>query len=437
MKIAIVGTGISGLVCAHHLHPRHDVTLFEANDYVGGHTHTVDVELDGRTHAVDTGFIVYNEPNYPAFTRLLDELGVTTQPSVMSFSVRDDTTGLEYRGDGLGGIYAQRANLARPAFQRMLVDIVRFNRQARRLLERHRRAEGAADAAGAAALDTLTLDDLLTRHRYSDLFVSHVLVPLGSAIWSADPDRVTRFPAVAYARFMDNHGLLRRRGRPQWRTVTGGSRRYVEALTAPFADRIRLGTPVTKIRRARDHGHVEIELLSAPAGPEQFDRVVLAGHADQSLRLLSDPSDAERDILGALRYQSNVATLHTDERLLPRAPGARASWNTHVGTAASTPAGTAGASLTYWMNELQSIESSRPLLVTLNRHDDIDPATVVGCYQYDHPVFDLPALGAQRRRREIQGRDGTYFAGAYWGYGFHEDGVQSALDAVRGLESAP
>ena len=343
MRIAIVGTGISGLVCAHHLHPHHDVTLFEANDYVGGHTHTVDVELDGRTHAVDTGFIVYNEPNYPRFARLLDELGVATQPSVMSFSVRDETTGLEYRGDGLGGIYAQRANLVRPAFQRMLVDIVRFNRQARRLLERHRRAEAAGDLSAAAALDALTLDDLLARGRYGTPFVSHVLEPLGSAIWSADPGQVTRFPAVTYARFMDNHGLLRLRGRPQWRTVTGGSRRYVEALTAPFADRIRLGTPVTKIRRARDHGHVEIELLDRAHGP----RAVRPGHPGRPQRPVAAP--AERSLRRRTRHPGGpCATSPTWPRCTPTngscpAPmGARASWNTHVGVRATTPTGAAG-----------------------------------------------------------------------------------------------
>ncbi len=436
MKIAIVGTGISGLVCAHLLHPDHDVTVFEANDYVGGHTHTVEVEVGGRVHAVDTGFIVYNERNYPAFTGLLAELGVATQPSVMSFSVRDERRGLEYRGDGFGGLYAQPANLASPRFQRMLIDILRFNRRARRLLDRHRAATEAGDTATADALDDLSLHDLVDAGRHGADFTSHFLVPLGSAIWSADPERFTDFPAVTYARFMDNHGLLRVRGGPRWRTVTGGSQRYVDALIAPFADRIRLGTPVTKIQRRRlADGTTEIEVLSSPVGPERFDRVVLAGHSDQALRLLSDPSPSERDILGALRYQPNVATLHTDDRFLPRRDAARASWNAHVGTAARTPDGQPAASLTYWMNQLQSIDCERPILVTLNRHDEIDPAAVLGRYEYDHPVFDVGALRAQRRRAEIQGGDGTYFAGAYWGYGFHEDGVQSALDVCRSLEA--
>ncbi len=322
MKIAIVGTGISGLVCAHHLHRRHDVIVFEANDYVGGHTHTVDVALDGRSHAVDTGFIVYNEDNYPEFTRLLDELGVATRPTSMSFSVRDETSGLEYRAAGLHGVFAQRANLVDPRFGRMLVDVVRFNRRARALLDRHQAAVATGNQTEVARLESWTLDDLVAQTGCAEMFVTHYLVPLGAAIWSADPDRFTRFPAVSWSRFMDNHGLLHVRGTPHWRTVTGGSRRYVDALIAPFADRIRLATPVTKIRRHRSPaGRVEVEVLSSPTGPERFDAVILASHSDQALRLLSDPSEAERDILGALTYQPNVATLHTDAAL--PAPAAR------------------------------------------------------------------------------------------------------------------
>jgi len=429
MKIAIVGTGISGLMCAHRLHPHHDVALFEANDYVGGHTHTVDVEVDGTHHAVDTGFIVYNERNYPAFTALLAELGVATQPSVMNFSVHDERTGLEYRSNGLGGIFAQPANAVRPGFARMLADIVRFNHQARDLVERHRQAVETGDRSGAAALEAVTLEHLVSLGGYGERFRHQVLVPLGSAIWSADPAQFLEFPALAYARFMDNHGLLRLRGRPQWRTITGGSRSYVDALSAPFADRIRLGAAVHKIRRSRPG----IEVVSLGHGAEQFDRIILAGHSDQSLQLLSDPSDAERDVLAGIRYQPNVATLHTDERFLPRRRRAWASWNTQVGV----HDGPAGVTLTYWMNQLQSIRSARQILVTLNRHDQIRPDTVLGRFEYDHPVYDLEAQRAQGRADEIQGVNGTYFAGAYWGYGFHEDGVQSALDVVRRIEAEP
>jgi predicted NAD/FAD-binding protein len=435
MKIAIVGTGISGLVCAHLLHTDHDITVFEADDRIGGHANTVDVELprqassEPELHRVDTGFIVYNEHNYPNFTRLLDQLGVSTQPGEMSFSVSDPRIGLEYRGTNLNTLYAQRANVAKPWFARMLVDILRFNRTARTLVERDDPDHPDHQA------DALTLADVIERGRFSDAFVERFLVPLGSSIWSADPATFTRFPAVAYARFMDNHGLLRLSGMPTWRTISGGSRRYVEALTAPFADRIRLGSPVGKIVRRRPDaagGDVEVEITSPSGGLETFDRVILATHSDQALRLLSDAGPTEREVLGAIGYQPNVATLHTDERFLPRNRRARASWNYHLGTDPDSDAGPAPrATLTYWMNALQSLESEHQILVTLNRHDEIAPDRVLARFDYDHPVFDVAATAAQARRHEVQGVDGTFFAGAYWGYGFHEDGVRSALDVCR------
>jgi predicted NAD/FAD-binding protein len=415
MRIAIVGTGISGLVCAHRLAPTHDLTIFEADDRIGGHTHTVRVDLDDETHQVDTGFIVHNERNYPAFVSLLRELGVATQPSDMSFSVSDQITGTEYRATNLNTIFAQRTNLVRPQFLRMLVDILRFNRAARHLLDEERSRETAEES----------LDDFLARGGYSRAFIDRFLVPLGASIWSAEPETFTRFPALAYARFMHNHGLLQLRDRPQWRTVTGGSHRYVEALTAPFADRIRLGDPVHKVVRRDD---ATVEVVSSGRGLERFDRVVLATHSDQALRLLADPSGPEREILGAIRYQPNVATLHTDERFLPRNPRARASWNYHL-----SPGEHRAATLTYWMNNLQSLRSRHQILVTLNRDDEVDPARRLGRYEYAHPVFDAAALAAQARRPEIQGVRSTYFAGAYWEYGFHEDGVRSALDVCRHL----
>jgi uncharacterized protein len=429
VKVAIVGSGIAGLTCAHRLRRHHDVTVFEADQHAGGHAHTVRVEVGAdEAHDVDTGFIVYNEANYPHFTELLHELDVETQPSTMSFSVSDPDIGLEYCGNNLNRIYAQRTNIGRPWFARMLVDILRFDRRARRLLAEDG-GPRAADDGWSGPVDELTLAALVAAEGYSPAFVDDFLIPLGASIWSADPETFLEFPAVAYARFMDNHGLLSLRRGPQWRSITGGSQRYVEAIVAPLGDRLRLDTPVTKIRRTGASGRIEV--LSERHGLESFDRVILAGHSDQSLELLADPTEREREILGAIRYQPNIATLHTDARFLPTVARARASWNYHVGSGARSRSGGPGVALTYWMNLLQSIESTRPLLITLNRHDEIDPDQVLGRFDYDHPVFDLPAMRAQRHLAEIQGVDGTYYAGAYWGYGFHEDGVRSALDVCR------
>jgi uncharacterized protein len=432
MKVAIVGAGVSGLVCAHRLHAHHDVTVFEAGPRPGGHAHTVRVELGPHeVHDVDVGFIVYNEANYPLFTELLAELGVATQPSTMSFSVSDPRIGLEYGSAGLNALFARRANLVHPWFHRMLVDIVNFNRRARRLLAAAGHPEGEATFFdGPGGLDDLTLAEVVEAGGYSQPFVDDYLVPLGASIWSADPVSFLSFPAVAYARFMHNHGLLNFGRRPRWRTITGGSQRYVDGLVGPLGRRMRLSEPVLKIRRGADR-QGRIELVTAGAGSALFDRVILAGHSDQALGLLSDPSRREREILGAVRYQPNLATLHTDERLLPTRRRARASWNYHAGAVASSRNGSPAAAVTYWMNRLQSIRSSRPLLVTLNRHDEIDPAQVIDTFEFDHPVLDVAALAAQRRLSEIQGVDGTYYAGAYWGYGFHEDGVRSAADVCR------
>jgi predicted NAD/FAD-binding protein len=416
VRIAIVGTGVAGLVCAHRLHGSHDVTIFEAGDRVGGHANTVRVDFDDETHFVDTGFVVYNEPNYPNFTRLLREIGVASQPSDMSFSVSDHRDGLEFRTSNLDTLYAQRRNLVKPWFARMVADILRFNRAAKRLI-----VEGDGGAE-------ISLEELVARGRYSRDFVERFLVPLGASIWSADPATFTRFPALAYARFMDNHGLLDLRGRPQWRTITGGSQCYVRALVAPFAHRIRTNHPVEKVFR---HGD-EVEVFSAATGSESFDRVILATHSDVSLDVLADPTRDERRILGAIHYQPNVVTLHTDERFLPRATRARASWNYQLPARIDAPR---AATLTYWMNKLQSLSSRRQLLVTLNRDDEIDEATVLRRFDYAHPVFDAAAMRAQRERWRIQGTGGTFYAGAYWGYGFHEDAVTSAIDACRDLES--
>jgi predicted NAD/FAD-binding protein len=413
-----VGTGVAGLVAAHLLHARHQVTLFEADTRVGGHAHTVPLRLDGRTVWADTGFLVYNERNYPGFVRLLDRLGVATQPSEMSFSVSDERTGLEWRGTSPNTVFAQRRRIADPRFLRMLRDVASFNRAARRLLDPRREPEIEL---------SYTLEKLLAEGRYSRFFRDWYLVPMGSAIWSADPTTFLRYPATVFARFFDNHGLLRLGDQPQWRTITGGSRRYVSAIVDPLRDRVRLATPVHKIVRRTD----SIEIATDAGPPERFDRVVIATHSDQALRLLSDPSPAEREILGSIRYQPNVATLHTDSALLPRNRRARAAWNYHLVPEVASLEQRQRATLTYHLNTLQGLDVAGDVCVTLNRPDRPRADCVIDHIEYAHPVFDAAAVRAQRRLGEINGVDGTYYCGAYWRYGFHEDGVQSALEVAR------
>jgi predicted NAD/FAD-binding protein len=410
MRIAIVGTGVSGLVCAHLLSRKHDVTVFEADHRPGGHAHTVRVDLPDETHEVDTGFLVYNERNYPGLIRLFDRLDVATKPSDMSFSVSDDVSGVEWRGTSLATVFAQRRNAVRPGFLRMLADVVRFNRTARALLE----SEHPTDRS---------LADLLDDGRWSEQFVNWYLIPMGSSIWSADPGTFLDMPAATFARFFDNHGLLEYGNQPSWRTVAGGSKRYVDAILGPLGHAVRLSTPVAKVTRRPDG----VELHS-DMGPERFDHVVLATHSDQALRLLSDPSPAEREVLGAIRYQANRATLHTDERLLPANRRAWASWNYH--RLADQPR---VATLTYRLRSLQGIDSAHEILVTLNRDDAIREDRVLARFDYAHPVLDVPAIAAQRRHEELNGARRTWFCGAYWAYGFHEDGVQSALTVCRRL----
>jgi predicted NAD/FAD-binding protein len=411
MRIAIIGTGIAGLTCAHLLGKTHDVTVFERDARPGGHTHTVRVELDDETHDVDTGFIVYNEENYPGLARLFARLGVRTKPSDMSFGVSDAATGVEWRATSLSTIFAQPRNAIRPAFLRMLADLVRFNRDTRRLL-------------AAGEIGELSLRELVDRGGWSSHMVSWYLAPMVSAIWSAPIGEALDIPAATFARFFDNHGLLQPGAQPRWRTVAGGARKYVERITAPLGDRLRLATPVTKVTRRLEG----VELLTERHGPEHFDHVILATHSDQSLALLGDPTRAERAVLGSIRYQPNIAVLHTDERLLPRARRAWASWNYRLDDERA-----AGATLTYHMNRLQSIDSAQQICVTLNRAEAVNPTKVLGVFEYAHPVLDAAAVAAQKRYRDISGVGRTWYCGAYWGYGFHEDGVQSALRVCRAL----
>jgi predicted NAD/FAD-binding protein len=406
MKVAIVGAGIAGNTAAFELQRDHDVTVFEAGSHVGGHTHTHDVEVQGRTWQVDTGFIVFNDRTYPNFIALLERLGVPSQESSMSFSVHDEVTGLEYNGTSLNSLFAQRRNLLRPSFLGMVRDILRFNREAPRLL----------DEPGGE----LPLREFLARGRYGRAFISHYVVPMGAAIWSTDPDLMMQFPARFFVRFLHNHGMLTVNDRPTWRTVSGGSARYVDKLTAPFRDRIHLGTPVEQVRR------VPGGVLVKPRGHEalRFDAVFLACHSDQALAMLADPSDAEREVLGAIPYQRNEAVLHTDARLMPRRPLAWAAWNYHV-----RPGG-GPVALTYNMNILQRLAAPVPLLVTLNHTEAIDPARVIRRVTYHHPLYTPESPAAQARHREIDGTRATYYCGAWLGNGFHEDGVVSALAAL-------
>jgi predicted NAD/FAD-binding protein len=378
----------------------------------GGHSHTHRVELPDATVNVDTGFLVYNERTYPLFCRLLDRLGVATQPSDMSFGVSDQRTGLEWRGTSPSTVFAQRRNALRPGFLRMLADIARFNRLALRLL-------------AAPPADDVTLGEVLGQRHWSAGFLEWYLVPLGSSIWSAAPSAIAEIPAATFARFFERHGLLRSGDQPQWRTITGGSVEYVEAVLRPLRreGQVRLGTPVEKIRR----GPGGVEVLST-SGAEHFDHVVVATHSHQALRLLSGPDRLERAVLGAIGYQPNRATLHTDARLMPRNRRAWASWNykrLHPDADRAT--------LTYWVNSLQGIASETPVLVTLNQDDAIEPGKVIARMDYEHPVLGPATCAAQRRHGEINGMRRTWFCGAYWGHGFHEDGVRSAVEACSAL----
>jgi predicted NAD/FAD-binding protein len=407
MRIAVVGTGIAGMVASHLLHRDHEITVFEAGDYVGGHTNTIRVEQDGESFEVDTGFIVYNERTYPNFVRLLDRLDVASQPTTMSFSVHCERSGFEWGTASLRGLLAQPSNLFRPTFHRMVRDILRFNREAPAVL-----APGGGD---------VTLGTLLSQGGYSTEFVDRYIVAMGAAIWSTDPARFLEFPAAHFVRFFQNHGLLSIDDQPRWRVIRGGSARYVERLVAKFRDRIRLRCPVERVERRPD----AVVVTPRAGAPETFDRIVLATHSDQALALLADPTRAECEILGAITYQRNEAVLHTDTRLMPRRQAAWAAWNYRI------PRDPGPVVVTYDMNRLQGIRSHRRFLVTLNPAGEIDPSCVLRRIEYHHPLMTAQAVAAQRRRAEINGARGTFYAGAYWGFGFHEDGVNSALAVTR------
>ncbi|MYM71852.1 FAD-dependent oxidoreductase [Duganella sp. FT134W] len=414
-RIAIVGAGISGLAAAYFLQRRHDVVLFEAGSYLGGHANTVDIQVEGQHCAVDTGFLVYNEKTYPNLIALLDELGVQSIASDMSFGVSMDGGALEWAGTNLDTVFAQRRNALSPAFLGMLRDILHFNGHAEEFLLR-----SAADGA--------TLGELLTRQGYGRLFRDGYLLPMAAAIWSSSPSDILAFPAATFLRFCLNHALLQVNDRPQWRTVRGGSRNYVQAIAATLAD-YRLKTPVRSLRRV--DGQV---LVETGAQTEIFDAVVLATHAPATLAMLSDASADERAILGAVRYQPNTAWLHTDARLMPQRRKVWSAWN-YLSTQQAD--GSRPVCVSYWLNQLQSLPFSTPVVVTLNPPTPPAADTVLARFEYDHPIMDQPAIDAQQALARIQGTNGLWYAGAWTGYGFHEDGLKSALRIAAAFDAAP
>jgi len=406
MKIAIIGTGISGNVAAYHLNKDHDITVFEANDYLGGHTHTHNIELEGKSYSVDTGFIVFNYKTYPNFTGLLKELGVKEQLSAMSFGVKCEKTGLEYMGSTINSLFAQRRNIFRPSFWRMILDILRFNRQATDLLE---------DES-----DDISLGEYLKREKFSQTFIDYYLVPMAAAVWSADLNLMYQFPARYLIQFFHNHGLLSVTNRPDWYVIKGGSKTYVTALTASFKDKIKLSTPVTGVKRGK-----EAVIVTSAQGEESYDAVFFACHSDQALRLLEQPTVSEQQVLGAIKYQENEVLLHTDASILPKRKTAWAAWNYHLlkDDQGQVP-------VTYNMNILQGLDADQTFCVTLNNSNAIDQTKVLKRLQYHHPIYTQESVAAQARQSEIN-TDRLYFCGAYWRYGFHEDGVVSALNAIE------
>ena len=408
MKIAIIGSGISGLTLAHHLHKQHDITVFESNSHIGGHTHTHAIDLFGQTYNVDTGFIVFNDRTYPNFNQLLVELKVPWQPSHMSFSVRNEATGLEYNGTTINSLFAQRRNFLKPSFYGMIKDILRFNKQSLGLLE---------------SGDEISLGDYLSKNNYKPLFINNYIVPMGAAIWSTDAVQMMDFPARFLVRFFHHHGMLTVSNRPQWRTIAGGSARYVEALTEPFKHHIKLNMPIASVQRANNC----VSIIPKNSNELSFDYVFFACHSDQALTMLgAGASAAEREILSAIPYQENTIYLHHDASLLPKRKLAWAAWNYHV-----TQKPSSKVRVTYNMNILQNLSSIEPILVTLNHTDLINPAKVIKRLKYMHPVYTIAGAAAQARHGEISGHNRTGFAGAYWRNGFHEDGVVSALAALE------
>ena len=412
MNIAIIGSGIAGLTCAWRLAGHHQVTLFEAEPVAGGHTATVDVSTPQGDYAIDTGFIVYNDRTYPRFIGLLSELGISGQKTQMSFSVHNPQSGLEYNGHTLTSLFAQRRNLLNPSFWRLLKEIVRFNRLAKQALEN--------------VDENATLQTFLEQHRFSDFFARHYILPMGAAIWSSSLQEMRRFPLPLFLRFFEHHGLLDITHRPQWYVVPGGSREYIRAMLAQLGDRLtlHLNAPVQQV--LRDNDRVTLQLASSS---HTFDQVIFACHSAQALAMLAQPTSAEREVLGDICWQRNEVVLHSDPRWLPVRQRAWASWNYRL-----SEHDHASACVTYNMNILQGLPAGSPLFcVTLNPGSPVDARHVWKRFVYQHPLFTPESWRAQARRSEINGHQRSWFCGAYWYNGFHEDGVRSALDVVKGI----
>ncbi|MGO2498175.1 MAG: NAD(P)/FAD-dependent oxidoreductase [Vibrio litoralis] len=409
-NIAIIGSGISGLTSAYLLSREHHVTVFEKNDYIGGHTATKDIEVDGKCYAIDTGFIVYNERTYPNFIKLLNQLGITEQKTEMSFSVMNPSANLEYNGSTLNTLFAQRSNLLKPSFWRLILEILRFNKLCKALYE-----QDEIDVE-------LTLGDFLKQHKFNQAFSQNYILPMGAAIWSSSLVEMTQFQLKFFVRFFYNHGLLDIQNRPQWFVIPGGSKQYIYPLIKSFENNIELNSQIKSVSRTSSG----VTLLFEDGQSKQFDDVVFACHSDQALQLLGDANAQEQEILSSMPYRDNQVVLHTDTNLLPKRRLAWASWNYHLDSNQNRP-----ACVTYNMNILQELESDTTFCVTLNNTDRIDANKILQTFHYSHPVFNQSSLAAQQRRLEICGKNHTHFAGAYWHNGFHEDGVRSAVEVAQ------
>ena len=407
MNIAIVGSGISGLTAGYLLSRKNNITVFEKNDYIGGHTHTHLLEYKNKSYSVDSGFIVYNERTYPNFIKILDQLNVKRQITRMGFSVKSEINNLEYAGHSLNGLFAQRSNLLKPSYLNMLKSMLRFNRQSRKDLTQ--------------LSPHLTLGQYLGNNNYPETFIKNFIIPIGAAVWSTKPTDMMDMSAIFFIRFFENHGMLQIIDRPNWWVIKNGSKSYVKSITKPYHDKIRLSTPVLSVERV--DSKIKISSGQNNASEEFFDAVVFATHSNQSLRLLKDPSKFENEILGAIPYQKNKAILHYDDSILPKRKNAWSSWNYLLDQDKNKP-----VSLTYNMNILQGLDCERTFCVSLNSEELIDPKKILKRLDYEHPLFNIKGLEAQKRKREISGINNTYYCGAYWRNGFHEDGVVSALD---------